>query len=485
MRILFCAAEAAPLIKVGGLADVVGSLPSALQALGHDVRIILPYYGSLREKNLQPNLVAGPFSVTVLGKKHEVRVLQTALPPHQTPLYLLDWPGQFEGDAYTMKQDQKSIEDGVKRFIIWSWAIAKILPKLPWQPEFLHLHDWHAAAIPAFAQAQGISCPPSLLTIHNLSIQGRWNADRFAKWVPVDVATTPSLRLRDPSGDINMMQLGVYTATAISTVSPTYAQEILKPAFGEKLDPDLTRVGVVGIVNGIDTDIFNPETDRIIHQQYTVHTAPASKPLNTEALRQQVGLPISAGPLFGFIGRLTSQKGLDVLIEAVPHILERGGQVIVLGSGFPDLEQAMRQLEAQHKDAIRVIERFDAVLAQQMYAGLDALLMPSRFEPCGLGQLIAMRYGTIPIVADTGGLHDTVIDVRRHPESGTGYVVQRDSVVELCEAITHFCDHRNEQRWFWNLVRRSMEKDSSWYTSAHAYDRLYAETIKKYTPPSL
>lgn len=482
MRILFCAAEAAPFIKVGGLADVVGSLPAALQSLGHDVRIIMPFYDVLRKRVASPEIVAGPYNIEALGGHHQITIYQTALPPHQTPVYLLDWPGQFSGEPYSTSQDQDSIESGVRRFILWSWAVSHILTKLPWQPEFLHNHDWHAAAIPAFAQALHLPCPPSLLTIHNLSIQGRWNPDAFATWVPIDMKSTPAFRMRDPSGDINMMQIGFYTASAVSTVSPTYAQEIRTPVFGEQLDPDLVKIGVVGIVNGIDTDVFNPEHDSTIHQNYSVATAPEIKPVNTSALRQVVGLEDVGGPLFGFIGRFTSQKGLDVLIESVPHIVACGGQVVVLGSGFPDLEQQLRVLEKQHASNLRVIERFDAVLAQQMYAGLDALLMPSRFEPCGLGQLIAMRYGTIPIVADTGGLHDTVIDVRENNAQGTGYVIERDSSSALSTAIDHFIEHRKDQRWYWGLVQRSMKKDSSWYTSANAYNQLYAEIIKKHPP---
>jgi starch synthase len=287
--------------------------------------------------------------------------------------------------------------------------------------------------------------------------------------------------MRDPHGDINMMQIGLYTCDLVSTVSPTYAKEILRPDFGEQLEHDLMTVGVTGIVNGVDTDVFNPETDTGIHQQFSVATVLEHKPKNTEVLRQQTQLPHQNGPLFGFIGRFTEQKGLDVLVQALPDIVALQGQVLVLGSGAADLEASMRSLQERYPDSIRVIERFDAVLAQQMYAGLDALLMPSRFEPCGLGQLIAMRYGTIPIVADTGGLHDTVVDVRTDAEHGTGYVVERTSSTALVSAIEHFTEHRKNIQWLSALIQRSMKRDSSWYTSAHAYHQLYAEATKKHS----
>jgi len=477
-RVLFLAAEAAPFIKVGGLADVVGSLPSVLSAQDLDVRIMMPFYGKLESAGIKGERVFGPTSISFGGQDLSVSIFQTTLPPHNTIVYLVHIPDQFSGDAYVTGQSQEDLREGVRRFVLWSWVVAKLLPDFSWQPDILHVHDWHAAAIPVFHQIQHGHVPPSLLTIHNLSIQGKWNRDELLSWIGDD-AVKVGAQLPD-GAEANMLGWGIQTTTAVSTVSPTYAQEILTPTFGEGLESVLQSRGVVGIVNGIDQELFSPAHDPALAQTYTKETVQSAKERNKSALQAALGLAVnSEATLLSFIGRLTPQKGVDSLVDSAEDLLALGAQLVFLGTGQPDIATKVAALVQQHPQSVHHIDRFDAVLGQQLYAASDALVMPSRFEPCGLGQLIAMRYGTIPIVTNTGGLHDTVIDVRHEPQTGTGFVLPRLSSGDIVQAVQDMIALKKTPADYWALIERSMDHDSSWYTSAQQYAALYASLSRK------
>lgn len=476
------ASEATPLIKVGGLADVVGALPSAVAAQGHDVRILLPRYGALIDHGLTTTQTGVRAQVFWDGSIVEVEVYEAILPGTTTPLYLLDAPAFFSGGAYVQDSSPEGFRAQMQRFTFFSWAAAHLLPSLPWQPDVLHCHDWHAAAVPMMAkllQPSTRSIIPAVVTIHNIESQGRWNPGEVFRWLGITGTELPSLRTRVGT-DLNLLQQGLLAAEAVTTVSPTYAQEILRPEFGLELDQtlrDLPR-GVVGIVNGIDVDRFNPQTDPTISAQYSLASVDSGKQRNRSALADHFGWSDEPRPVLGVVSRLTAQKGVELLVEALPTWVQQGGRVAILGTGQPELEQQLIELSKKHHNAIAVKIGFDAAVAQQIYAGADFFAMPSRFEPCGLGQLIAMRYGAIPIVRDTGGLHDTVVDVTKAPERGTGFVFQDFSSAALADAFNRALRLWQKPDILLSVRQQAMRQDYSWAASADAYVRVYA-SLKK------
>lgn len=473
MKILFIASEIFPLVKVGGLADVVGALPKFLRAAGHDVRVLIPKYDVIDYDRCHASRVLEQLRVPLGGGQAVVSVFSGTLPNTDLPLYFLDWPGIFIHPIYSEGLSSDDLARGMKRFTYFSWAAAVALPQLEWVPDIIHCHDWHSAPIKTFLRAQRATVvPPTILTIHNLNVQGKWRAAEVFSWLGLHGEESSDLRLRDRDGDYNAMQIGIRAADAVTTVSPTYAQEILTPKFGERLENDLRSRpdGVYGIVNGIDVEAFSPEHDQQISKTYNTDTVVAGKGANKSALLRTCGWSDDGRPLFVSVGRLTPQKGMDALFAAWPAVAAKGARLIVLGSGQPVIEQQSQKLAAQFPDSVYVRIGFDAAFGAQLYAGGDFLLMPSQFEPCGLTQLVAMRYGTIPIVRDTGGLHDTVVDVDLHPGAGSGLVYQDD---RLAPTIDRALALYKRQEAFERLRQRIMSLDFSWYNSLPEYLRLY------------
>lgn len=474
-NVLFVASEASPLVKVGGLADVVGALPGALKNLAVDARILIPKYGTIPNdhlSNLQSLLRA---VVDWQGRKISVELFVSALPGTDTILYLLDAPEFFaDGGVYYEHDEKNGARLAMERFVFFSWAVAHIIPKLPWQPDLIHCHDWHTAAIPAFLSMIEERAQPTVLTIHNIEGQGKWTPDDVFGWLNVQGKNVPPLHFRDQSGNLNLLQLGIRNASVVNTVSPTYAHEILTSAYGLGLESDLGQRsgGVSGIVNGIDYQAFNPAADATIFAKYDATTAAVGKVANKRALLAELELESSGGPLFVAVGRFTGQKGVDLIPDSLSDIVQAGGRVVLLGSGVPQVEQAIAAAVAPFPKYCRVIVKFDAKLAQRMYAAADFFLMPSRFEPCGLGQLIAMRYGALPIVRDTGGLHDTVHDLRRRG-GGTGLVFGPATAVALQTAVSDALRIFNQPDTMKAARQRAMDQDFSWSRSAQDYLNLY------------
>lgn len=474
-RVLFVSAEAAPLIKVGGLADVVGSLPSALVAAGVEARILIPKYGLIADQLPGLRVVASG-SVPWQGRDEPVTIVEAVLPGTATPLYLLDAPSFFaDGGVYYEHDQEHGARLAMQRFTFFPWAAAHLIHLLPWQPETLHCHDWHTATLPLFLELVGRPMP-TVLTIHNIEGQGRWQPDEISSWLGVASTASPLLGLRDSAGDFNALQVGIHGATALNTVSPTYAQELLRTEFGGGLERDLaTRPGgVVGILNGIDQQRFDPNSDAALTTTYAVATVTAGKASNKHHLLQELGL--ADGPLFGLVGRLTTQKGIDLVIDAAPDLVAAGGRLVMLGSGVPDIERQAESVAARYPDHVRVVVKFDAALAQRIYAAADFFLMPSRFEPCGLGQLIAMRYGTLPIVRDTGGLHDTVRDLAQ--SDGTGFVFGPPTHEALRGALDRALQVFAQPDMMHAARIRAMAEDFSWERAARQYANLYAQSEK-------
>ena len=456
MRIAFAAAEAAPFAKVGGLADVAGSLPQALARLGCDVTLYLPLHGTIdRAKwGIRDD---GPERSVAYGASH-VRVAYPSLERDGVKVVFVAHKRIGRDRIY-------GAPDDAKRYAFFCRAVATACADDP--VDVVHAHDWHAALlVPMVARRTA-----SVFTIHNLAYQGKTSADVLA---PIGLAKA---RLPvEKSGECNPMARAIARADIVSTVSPRYAHEILTSEFGEGLEGLLQqrKADVRGVVNGIDTDAFDPARDPHIAARYSLDDQ-RGKAECKAALQREGGLRTDAGtPLLGVIGRLVEQKGIDLLTAAAPDLLESGAQLAVLGTGDPAYEERWRALQARYPSRLFLTLGFDAALAQRIYAGCDLFLMPSRFEPCGLGQLISLRYGTIPVVRAVGGLADTVRDVDEHPRDGNGFSFARYDRAAFSGALARALRGLLRGGGSWSALRtRAMAEDHSWGASASRYVDLY------------
>lgn len=473
MRVLFVASELTPIAKVGGLGDVAGALPKALAALGVDIRVVLPHYEVI-DGEKYPTTPAGSFTVITPKGEERVTVSTTPIPGSDVPVYLLRNDEYLSrGSIYFERTAFVGSFKEIDRFLFFSRAAVTFLGQCDdWWPDIMHCQDWHTAAIPIFLR--GLPLPPAryrqtktLFTIHNLANQGKWNAEEILSALGLPAARVPSLA-RWHDGDISLIEQGVLNCDMLNTVSPTYAKEILTEEYGEGVEDALRerQRDCIGIVNGIDTDRFNPATDADIAARYTAATLDEKKK-NKDALLHDVGLEVRDAPLFGLVSRLTHQKGIDLINAVLDRLVARGCMGVFLGMADPALEDALTDAAARHPERLYVKIGFDAVLAQKIYAGADMFLMPSRFEPCGLGQMIAMRYGTLPIVRATGGLKDTVRD------GETGFVFERYDAEALLAMIDRALQvFRNPRQWR-EMQQSAMQHDFSWNLSAREYRKLY------------
>ena len=465
MKILFASAEVYPLAKVGGLGDVAGSLPAALRDLGHDVRIVMPRYGSVTATGKD----LGTFAVGIGGADHEAKLRATKL--DGVPVYLVDFSPLFDRPKVYEYPD-----DG-QRFAFFAKAVLDLLPAAKFWPDVIHCNDWHTALAPAFLQSLAGDDPyrriRSVLTIHNLQHQGLFGRDLF-EWtgLPAETWNPEGVEFY---GKMNFLKAGIVYADKVTTVSPTYAAEIQTPEYGYNLDGLLrSRTGKLsGILNGIDYTVWNPAKDPNIAATYTKSTLDR-KTDNKASLQKEVGLPVSpTAPLIGIVSRVTEQKGFSLLIPAIPDILRLGAQIVLLGTGEKVYEEPLERLSATKAGVVAYL-KYDEVLAHRIYAGSDFFLMPSKFEPCGLGQMISLRYGTIPIVRATGGLSDTVGDVAADPKGGNGFLFSKFSGPELLDAISRAVAFYRKGRGWRALQQRAMATDLSWAASAKAYAAVYS-----------
>jgi starch synthase len=471
MRILVIAAEAAPFAKTGGLADVVGSLPKALAALGHDVRVVMPAYLGVEEAARSGRWgVAGDptvLSVPVGGGLVPAGVFRTVLPGSSVPVYFIAERHLFG------RPEVYGYPDDAYRFAFFSRAALDLLVAAwGWRPDVVSVHDWHAAPSIAWLATSGQADPryralPTVLTIHNLAHQGRSSRQALA-YLGID---SPRL-IEEGPGEANFMARGIFHATMVTTVSPTYAHEILTPQYGERLDALLRyrHFDVHGIVNGLDYDIWDPSRDAQIASPFSADTLPARAP-NKRALQERLGLPVADVPIVAMVTRLDAQKGLDITGHVVHLLLNRVGgdaQFVVLGSGAAEYEDMFRHLASYHRTTMAAILKYNAALAPLIYAGSDIFLMPSRFEPCGLGQMIAMRYGSVPVVRATGGLVDTV------QEGTRGFLFEEYSVEAFWGALARAIDVYTNDRPAWQALQQGgMSADFSWTTSARGYQQVF------------
>ncbi len=472
LRVLFLAAEASPLVKVGGLADVAGSLPAVLRELGNDVRVVLPLHPSLRELTHGATPIAR-FPIPTQFGAEEACAFQLTSKRFAAPLYLIDGPPLRGSDTVY----HSYVEQDFSKYIFFSRAALELTRAIDWQPALVHANDWHTAAAIYWLQTAGRSDPffaqvATLIAIHNLPYLGDGAANALAQY---GFALSDHPRLPDWARDA-LLPLALAHADMITTVSPTYAAEIQTPEFGCGIEELLRSRAdhVRGILNGLYPAAWDPSRDKSLVARFDATTL-NRRARNKRALQQQFGLVDSPAPLLGIVSRLDRQKGLDIALPALAQWTEHGGQTIVLGTGNPDLEQQYRELAARDPARVAVALKFDAQLANRIYGSADLLLMSSRYEPCGLSQMIAMRYGCIPVVRAVGGLRDSVRDVARG--RGTGFVFSEATPEAIFEALRRAQALFTQTRRWQALQRRAMRQDFSWRKSARAYVAAYREAI--------
>ena len=466
-NVLSVASECAPLVKTGGLADVAGALPGAMAGQGWRLRTLIPGYPGVMSQ-------AGEGAETVLdlpdllGVPARVRAATVA----GLDLLILDAPEFFDrGGTPYLAGDGRDWPDNARRFAALSMAAARIATEgaAGWRPEVVHCHDWQAGYAPYYLRGRGV---PTITTVHNVAFQGLSPQDGLAA-LDIDPTDFTSEGL-EFWGQASALKAGLIWSDRITTVSPTYADELTTPEYGAGLDGVFrARIGdLAGILNGIDTAVWNPATDPYA----PTYDDPAGKAAARDDLRGELGLPVSDGPLCVLISRLSHQKGIDLMLDALPALIDRGGQFAVLGSGDAALEAALR--EAGQDPNVSVTIGYDEALSHRMVAGGDAILVPSRFEPCGLTQLMGLKYGTIPVVAHTGGLADTVIDANEMAlRSGvaTGFQVAPLSAHTLARALARVTDAFADRDGWQRMMANAMAQEVGWDGSAAAYARLYDE----------
>ena len=473
MNILHVASECAPFVKTGGLADVIGAVPKALADMGVASKVMLPLYPAVRAKVPKGETV---FSEDAFfgGPARLVATQAEGL-----DLLLLDAPHLYdrEGGIY-LDGDGRDWPDNHLRFGALSRAAAQVaLDGIDgWTPDIAHAHDWQAGLVPAYLRQAGNDAPRSVLTIHNIAFQGLFDAGvRKALDIPDSQFTQEGMEY---FGAVSFLKAGLVYADRITTVSPTYARELLQPEFGLGMEGVLrARQGVLsGILNGIDLDVWNPKTDPDLAATYDARSL-KQKARNKAAVRERFGLDAQAdGPLFCLVSRLTGQKGIDLLLEALPGLVGRGAQLAVLGSGDRRLEGGFLGAAHHYRGRVGVVIGYDESLSHLMQGGSDAILIPSRFEPCGLTQLYGLRYGTVPVVARTGGLADTVIDANEAAlaaDCATGLQFAPVTAAALDQAIGRTCDLFRQPKVWEAIVKRGMKHPVGWETSARAYLDLY------------
>ncbi len=477
MRILHVAAEIYPLVKTGGLADVAAALPPALAERGLDTRILLPGLPGILHgvADLKPLIRIGPAFGAAIVTLRLGRLRDSGL-----PAYVIDAPFLYrrDGNPY-LGPDGHDWGDNHRRFALLGWIAAHIAAgelDPDWEPDVVHAHDWHAGLAPAYiAQNPGLSTA-TVFTIHNLAFRGLFPLDCYADLCLPGRKLTP--RGLEFHGQISFMKAGLVYSKRLTTVSPTYAREICTPEFGWGLEGVLGDRGAAlsGILNGVDYAVWNPGTDRDIDRTYTAENTAGKKSCKLD-LQAELGLKQDAkAPLFAVVSRLTSQKGMDLLLAALPELLGEGAQLAVLGTGESGLEAGFHQAAAANPESVAVHVGYDEALSHRFMAGADVLLVPSRFEPCGLTQLYALRYGTLPLVRKVGGLADTVTHAspaNLAQDSATGFVFNDANSRALATCLHEACAlYRDEGAWR-QVQRRGMTRDFSWDDSAAHYEALY------------
>ncbi|MGN1416473.1 MAG: glycogen synthase GlgA [Oscillospiraceae bacterium] len=468
MRILYAASEALPYAASGGLADVAGSLPAAVKRAGHDCRIVLPLY-----KNIKPELREGleflcNFTVDVGWRKQYCGVFKGVV--NGVVYYLID------NEYYFGRDGLYGFYDDCERFVFFSRAILEMLKHIDFKPQVINCNDWQTALVPVYYQVfykyqYGYDGIKTVFTIHNIQYQGKYGMDVLNDVMGIPMYHT---RLLEYDGSINMMKGAIETADKITTVSPSYAWEILDPWYSYSLDRALVnkQYKLCGFLNGIDTDLYNPETDPVIAKNFSAKDI-SGKAECKKALLSELNLQEGDEPVIGIVTRFVSHKGIDLIKYVFEDMLNMGVKFAVLGAGEKIYEDFFKEMAWRHPDRVSVTLGFVPELARRIYASADMFLMPSQSEPCGLAQMISMRYGTIPIVRETGGLRDSVRDAGG--ENGNGFTFKTYNAHDMFDAVRRAKDCYNDRDRWNKLVVDAMNNDFSWDSSAQLYIGLYRE----------
>ena len=480
LPVLFVTSEAYPLVKTGGLGDVSYALPNALRQLGVDARLLLPGYSEVLE---QLSLVEVHENIKLYPLQEPIRLLVGTMPGGITPVYVIECPELYERDGgpYQDSSGNEWPDNGLRFGILSKVAALFGDHKLLFKPEIIHCNDWQAGLVPAFLKFNAKPRAKTVMSIHNMAYQGLFPEkliDLFG--LPPESFSMFGLEYY---GKVSFLKAGLYYADWITTVSPTYADSIQTAEYGCGLEGLLTQRNqhLTGIVNGIDTNAWNPKTDAYLSHSYTSKNLQV-KTRNTQFLRSKLKLSHSKqAPLIGMITRLTEQKGIDLVLPIIPKIINTGAQLAILGSGDEDLENSLLELAALYPKKISVTIGYNEELSHQIEAGANIFLMPSKFEPCGLNQMYSMCYGTIPIVRRTGGLADTVIDAT--PENiknktATGFVFENQSSEELLSCVQRALQSFREKKTWKQLQINGMKRDFSWHTSAKQYVSVYESLME-------
>lgn len=482
MRVLFVSSEVFPLVKTGGLADVSGALPAALRGAGVDVRVLMPAYPQAKAALSDVDVVASFGSPLGAG---ETRLLEARLPGADVPLWLLDCPDlyQRDGGPYQAPDGADWWDNGL-RFGLLGWAAAALCQDwspVDWRPDLLHVNDWQAGLAPAYLHAWGRRRPPTVLTIHNIAYQGVFGAELVERLeLPAAMYAMDGLEYY---GRMSFLKGGCFYSDRLTTVSPTYAREIQAAPAGMGLEGLLwmRRADLMGILNGVDYGVWSPEGDPCLAHRFGADLA--GKDAAKRALQEETGLAVEPEtPLFVVVSRLNDHKGMDLVLGAMPFLLAQGVQLAVLGSGERRMEDAFRAVAAQQPGRVAARIGYDEALAHRMIAGGDVLLMPSRSEPCGLTQLYALRYGTVPLVHHAGGLADTVVDATYDTlvgHSATGFVFRNADVAGLRWCVERALGFWREHPDQWRAIRANgPRQDFSWRRSAERYRELYDSLLR-------
>jgi len=472
LSILIVAAEVFPFAKTGGLADVAGALPKALAKLGHDVRVMMPGYGIIDKSRFSLTKTLGPFSVP-LGEREELVSLYETTANEKVPIYFLGSSKYFDREGIY------GYHDDDERFILFCRGVLESLRELNWKPDIIHCNDWHTALIPNYLKTIYEDDPfyadiASVLTIHNLAYQGIYGRQTLvASGLEEYGFLYP--RIQELREQFDFLGRGILFADAVNTVSKTYAEEIKMPEYGEKLDPLLREYShkLFGILNGIDVEEYDPAKDKEIYRNYDADSV-KKKIGNKTGLQKECGLPLSGKtPLVGIISRLYDQKGFDLIANTMHGLALLDFQMVVLGTGDQHYHRLFQGFAARYPGKVSVHLTFNDTLARRIYAGGDIFLMPSRFEPCGLGQMIALRYGSIPVVRKTGGLADTVFDFNPETKEGNGFTFESYDHWMLFATLVRALEYYKDKDLWMSLVKRAMLEDHSWENSARGYIKLY------------
>ncbi len=479
MKIVFAASEAAPFAKTGGLADVAGSLPTAISMLGHEVSIIIPYYPQVRKHASRCKHVADLLIPIGTWKEHG-EVLQKRLSPNVTVFFIKKDIYYDRPELYgTSRADYP---DNAERFIYFSRAVLELCIALDLRPDILHCNDWQTGLVPLYLKKlyggeESLRRTKSIFTVHNLGYQGLfWHWDMRLTGLGWDVFTPEGIEFW---GKINFLKAGLVYSDIITTVSRTYSREIQTPEYGHGLEGLLKHrsKSLHGILNGIDVTAWDPAHDRSLPKNYSAAKL-AGKTACKKALASALNFPDSNKPRIGMVTRLVDQKGLDLLTEALPEIMACGVQLVILGTGDEKYHRILTEAASLYHERMRIVLRYDDLMARLVYAGCDLFLMPSRYEPCGLGQMLALRFGTVPIVRRTGGLADTVAAFNAKTGRGTGFLFTDYSAPALISCLKRAMQTYNNRSAWHRLLINGMRQDFSWERSAREYVKVYRRAAR-------